>query len=74
MLTGAGPLRQRQLRAPVGDAGPPVLARGGVGDLRGLLPVVALVGDEVLQDHLLDVAVLGVRGRERLERFDALLL
>ena len=30
--------------------------------------------DEVLQDHLLQVAVLGVHGGERLERRDALVL
>ena len=41
---------------------------------RRLLAVVALVGDEVLQDHLLDVPVLGVDRSERFERFDALLL
>ncbi len=40
----------------------------------GLFPVVALVGNEVLQDHLLYVAVSGVRGGERLDRFDPLLL
>ena len=59
---------------PSRHAGAPVLARGRVGDLRRLLAVVALVGDEVLQDHLLDVPVLGVHRRERFERFDALLL
>ena len=36
---------------------------------RRLLAVVALVRDEVLQDHLLDVAVLGVHRGERLQRF-----
>ena len=49
-------------------------ARGLLGDLRRLLAVVALVGHEVLQDHLLDVPVLGVHRRERLQRFDPLLL
>ena len=32
------------------------------------------MGHEVLQDHLLDVPVLGVSGRERLQRLHALLL
>ena len=56
------------------EAGAPVLLRGRLGDLGGLLPVVALVRDEVLEDHLLQVAVLGVHGGERLERGDALVL
>ena len=43
-------------------------------DLRRLAAVVALVGHEVLEDHLLDVPVLGVHLGERLERRDALLL
>ena len=38
------------------------------------LPVVARVRDEVLEDHLLDVAVPRVHRGERLERGDALLL
>jgi hypothetical protein len=46
---------------------------GGVGDLRGLGPVVARMGDEVLEDHLLEVAVVGMDRRERLERGDPLL-
>ncbi len=49
------------------NPGPPVRAGGRVGDLRRLLPVVALVGHEVLEDHLLDVTVLGVQRRERLQ-------
>ncbi len=69
----ARPRWQWQLRTAVGHPRAPVLARGRVRDLRGLFSVVALVGHEVLQDHLLEVAVLGVRRRERLERFDALL-
>src|SRR4029077_4913801 len=60
-------------RAPV-DAGAPVRARSLLGDLGRLLSVVALVGDEVREDDLLDVAELGVHGRERLQRGDALLL
>ena len=65
--SGSSGARVRHARAPV-------LARGRVGDLRGLLSVVALVRHEVLQDHLLDVPVLGVQRRERLQRLDALLL
>ncbi len=56
------------------DPGAPILARGLIGDLGGLFTVVALVGNKILQDHLLYVAVLGVRGRERFEGFDPLLL
>ena len=44
-----------------------------VGDLGRLGAVVALVRDEVLEDDLLQVAVLGVHLGERLERGDALL-
>ena len=55
-----GPLGQGQLGASVGHARAPVLLRRLRGDLGGLLAVVALVRDEVLQDHLLDVAMLGV--------------
>ena len=40
----------------------------------GSCAVVALVRDEVLEDHLLQVAVLGVHRGERLERRDALVL
>ena len=42
-------------------------------DLRRLLAVVAAVGHEVLEDQLLDVAVLAVQRGERLERRDAVL-
>ena len=65
-----GPVELRALA----EAGAPVLLRGRLGDLGGLLPVVALVRDEVLEDDLLQVAVLGVHGGERLERGDALVL
>ena len=43
-------------------------ALGGVGYLRRLRPVVARVRHEVLEDHLLEVAVLGVHRGQRLER------
>ena len=43
---------QRASRRPV-----PALLRGLVGDVGDLAPVVARVRDEVLEDHLLDVAV-----------------
>ena len=43
-------------------------ALGGLlGDVRYLRPVVARMGDEVLQDHLLDVSVPLLHGRQRLE-------
>ncbi len=74
----AGPGRQRQFWSRVGrvlvDPGAPILARGGVGDLGRLFAVVALMRDEVLQDHLLDVPMPRVRGGERLQRGDALIL
>ena len=57
-----------------GETALPAAPRRLVGDLRHLLPVVARVGDEVLQDHLLEVAVPGVRLGERLQRGDTLLL
>ena len=44
-----------------------------VRDLGRLRAVVAGVRHEVLEDHLLQVAVLGVHGGERRERVDALL-
>src|SRR5215208_6616157 len=44
-----------------------------VGDLSRLGPVVARVGHEVLQDHLLEVAVLAVDLGERLQCGHALL-
>ena len=59
---------------PVADAGGPAPAGRGVGDVGGLAAVVAGVRDEVLQDDLLQVAVLGVHRGERLERRDALVL
>ncbi len=74
-LHRTGPLGQRQARA--GRSATPVrqYSPGGlVGDLGGLLAVVALVGHEVLEDHLLDVPVLGVHRGERLERLHALRL
>src|SRR3954452_23714173 len=49
----AGPLRRVALRR-VGHAGAPVALGGAGGDLGRLLPVVAAVGDEVLEDDLLD--------------------
>ena len=72
-------LGQRDLGGPVGRRGlvaerravarPPLLRRP-VGDLGDLAPVVARMGHEVLQDHLLDVAVLGLGLGEGLERGD----
>ena len=53
---------------------PAALASRLVGDLGHLAPVVARVGDEVLEDHLLDVAVALVDLGQRLERGDPLLL
>ena len=79
--TGHGTRRARQARGSGQRAGgrraTPVrqYARAAASAIsRRLLPVVALVGHEVLQDHLLDVPVLGVHRGERLERFHALLL
>src|SRR5690606_16872080 len=46
---------------------------GGIRDLRRLSAVVARVRHEVLQDYLLEVAVLGVDLPQRLERLHALL-
>ena len=61
-------------RAASRSAGAPVAARRPrVGDLGRLLAVVAAVRDEVLEDHLLQVAVLGVDLGQRLQRGDALL-
>ena len=45
-----------------------------ISDVRHLGPVVAGMGDEVLQDDLLDVAVAGVGGGERFQGFDPRLL
>ena len=76
---GCGPGRGGQLVAR------PALARrscararralailGFVGDLRRFGPVVAGMGHEVLQDDLLDVAVLALQLGQRLQRLDAL--
>ena len=59
---------RRHRRGVAGGLG----ALGLVGYLRGLGAVVARVGHEVLQDHLLEVAVLGVHRRQRLQRLDPL--
>ena len=45
---------------------------GRFGDLRRLAAVVARVRHEVLEDHLLDVAVLGLHLGECSQRIDAL--
>ena len=58
------PTPARRSCGPSDDPGAPVLAGRRVGDLRRLAPVVALVRDEVLEDHLLDVAVALVQLRE----------
>ena len=59
--------RERQPRLPV--------ALGDVGrDVGRLLAVVPAVRDEVLEDDLLQVPVLGVHRGERLERRDAVVL
>ena len=60
----SGPCRPRYASTP----------GGGAGDLRRLAPVVALVGDEVLEDHLLQVAVACVDLGQRGQRGHALLL
>ena len=64
-----GPGRQVDGR-PLAEAGPPEPPRGLVGDVGDLLAVVRVVRDEVLEDDLLQVAELGVDGRQRLERGD----
>ena len=78
-------LLQRHRRGPIGQRGvccllpaasvssPLPLARLG-GDVGYLRPVVARMGNEVLEDHLLDVAVTSLQLSERLERGDPLLL
>ncbi len=78
MLTGPAPARAQ---SGSGSCGRPSVtpvrqysARGRVGDLGRLAAVVALVRHEVLQDDLLDVAVLGVQRGEGLQRLEALLL
>ena len=68
-----GPLRQL-LMGGVGDPGAPVALRRLRGDLRRLLAVVGAMGDEVLEDDLLEVAVLGVDRGQRLQRRDPVLL
>ena len=66
-LRSLGVRRERQPRLPV--------ALGDVGrDVGRLLAVVPAVRDEVLEDDLLQVPVLGVHRGERLERRDAVLL
>ncbi len=72
---GRGPGREVQVVAAGGRValGPASLRRL-LGDVRDLGPVVPRMGDEVLEDHLLDVAMLLVNGRQRLERADPLLL
>ena len=67
---------ERDLRGPGGQrlGAPEAPSARFLGDLRRLLAVVAAVRHEVLEDHLLEVPVLGVQGGERLERLDAILL
>ena len=61
--------------ASVRERSPPTAApRRLVGDLGDLPPVVAGVRDEVLQDHLLEVAVARMDLGQRFERGDPLLL
>ena len=55
------------------NSGPPVLCRGVCRDLGRLLPVIALMRDEVLDDDLLQMPELGMRGRERLDRGEPVL-
>ena len=68
----AGPGGERELGV-MADAGAPVVRGGGGRDVGRLLAVVAAVGDEVLQDHLLQMAVAVVQLGERLQRRDAVL-
>src|SRR5215218_7570477 len=70
----ARPARHRLLARERRAVARPALACRLVRDLRDLAPVVARVRDEVLEDHLLDVAVALVKAGERLERGHALLL
>jgi hypothetical protein len=70
---GRRPLGQVAVRC-VGEAGAPEPVGRVGGDLGRLLAVVAAVGDEVLQDHLLQVAVLGVHRRQGLQRGHAVVL
>ncbi len=71
--SGASPPATSSLapaKRPFGPARP----RRFVGDLGHLATVVTRMGDEVLEDHLLEVAVARVDLRECLERGDPLLL
>ena len=68
-----GPLRRVELRA-ASHPRAPVIARRRVGDLRRLAPVIALMRHEVLEDHLLQMAVALVQSRQHLEGLDPLLL
>ena len=68
------PLRHGRLLARLRHAVRPAALARLVGDVGDLLAVVARVRNVVLEDHLLDVAVAVVRGGERLERGDSLLL
>ena len=70
---GRRPLGHRQTLSRFLLAAPPT-SRCLVGDLGYLATVVARMGDEVLQDHLLQVAVALMQLRQRFERGDPLLL
>ncbi len=65
----ARPLGQRQRRVGA-KPGAPVRVGCLGGDIGRFLAVVAAVGDEVLQDHLLQMAVLGVNRGQRAQRLD----
>jgi hypothetical protein len=69
----AGPGGRVLLRA-VPHPGAPVLTGGRVGDLGRLASVVLLVGDVVLEDHFLDVAVALVQLGQSRERGHPLVL
>ena len=73
MLDRACPVGHRQRRC-VADPGPPEALGRLVGDLGRLLPVVAPMRHEVLEDHLLQMPVLGVHRGQRLERRDPIRL
>ena len=66
------PTPGRKLRA-LADACPPIARRPRRSDLRRLLAVLALMGHEVLEDHLLQMPVLGVDRGERFQRREAVL-
>ena len=72
-VTLGGPGRHGLLLGQGRVRGIAVTVLGGVGDLRRLAPVVVRVRHEVLEDHLLDVAVLGLNRGQGLERGDAIL-